>query len=136
LPSFENLDVCRTSGVLGDCQNVVASATQLVDDARIAALVGQEPHAIESDGSPRRADFQAFDVGDLVGGEGYGSPYVLPRQVRIRSEEILLRSSFADPAQNELDSDPRASDDGLAEHDLGPHLDSVGKSHGQPPHRF
>jgi hypothetical protein len=84
--------------------------TQCAHSREIAALIGEETQ------HDPRAKLRLHDlfVSKCLGGIKHRSPNVLPRQVWIGIEQILLRGALAKFSQDKLHRDARAAYDRLA----------------------
>lgn len=61
----------------------------------------------------------------MLGGERSRGANVIRCQMGMMGDDFLLRHAGGDLAENELDRDPRAADDGLPEHDFRVGRDAV-----------
>ena len=109
--------VRRLRHCLGYRQHVVAAAAQVRHDGRTGRLVHQDPHGKRRLRGHRRGE-------DLFLGKHAGSvrqrrPYVLGLESRVFGSDVLLGHALREHADDELDRDPRATDDRLASHDCG-----------------
>ena len=68
-------------------------------------------------------------MGERVGGELDRGVDIRPRDPRIAVEQVFDRDAFGELPQHQLNRDSSPADNGLTEHDVGPHLDSLMNSH-------
>lgn len=107
----------------------MADGAKSSDDPEVAALVGEEPHRLVSNVGRVFADEDDFFAGECIGRVPHRRLDVLAREAWVGVEEIALRSTFAQLAENQLDRDPCPADHSLTKHHTRVDFDAIGDGH-------
>lgn len=94
------------------------------DRRRRNVLVGQQSR-LHASASGRLVNRRVALVAHHLGGKRERRQNVVARDVRVRLQQLLESSALRQPAQYQLDRNPRALDGGLAEQDRGVRHDAI-----------
>ena len=107
----------------------MASSAERHDYSEVAALVSEKAHNPGSRFGGISSDEDDLLVSECVDRKSHGRVDVFAGEVPVCCEQVRFRRAFAQLAQDELNRNPRAADDGFAEHHIRIDVDSVRESH-------